>query len=62
MYQDEIGCDGKSINSHDIPSSVIFYCEELDRYFSLERIEANTLGGCGCWSGIELVIKPDNDE
>lgn len=59
----EIGCDGKGIASHDIRSTVIAYCEETDTFYDIVSLEPQQLMGCGCWYGVEIVLKArDEDE
>jgi len=56
---DEIGCDGSKIASHNFKSSISFYCEETDQYFKLKDMDCKRLAGCGCWSGIKFVLEKD---
>ncbi len=56
----EVGCDGKSIGSHKIRSSVSAYCAELDQWFDIIDIDPDRLWGCGCWSGLTINLKKDD--
>jgi hypothetical protein len=54
--QDDIGCDGKTINSHDIQSSVNFWVMNDDTDYELVSIEPSILP-CMCWAGINFILK-----
>ncbi len=61
MYANEIGCDGKgNIGSHKIPSSVRIRTEDCEGDYELVDIEMDYLIGCGCPSGITIVIRKEN--
>lgn len=57
--QQEIGCDGEKIGSHNLQSTVHFYIEDknTDLDIELDRIELGVLPGCFCPRGITFVLK-----
>jgi len=59
--QEEVMCDGKTINSHQVKSVVMAYCEETNEYFSIKSLEPDQLMGCGCWSGIVINLEKDKE-
>lgn len=60
----DVYCDGGArINSHKVPSSVEVWCEnDLDADFEVLRVEPDRLAGCGCWSGIRIIVKRTNPD
>lgn len=36
-------------------------CPELDKVFYIHDIEASQLSGCGCFSGVNLILKEIKD-
>lgn len=54
---EDIGCDGKSTFSHEIPSHVWVTCEDSDADFELERLELDYMPGCSCPYGVTIVVK-----
>jgi hypothetical protein len=58
--QEEIGCNGTRTGSHTYPSSVKIYVEGPDDFpdFEIDRLEPQMHLGCGCWTGIDIILKP----
>lgn len=56
-YNEDIYCDGKSINSHNFKSMVHFVIEDSDIDVELFDIEISRLLGCGCSCGITFRLK-----
>jgi len=53
----EIHCDGgTSIASHKVPSTVDVECENSEDEFRIVGLRAERLLGCGCWSGIRIIV------
>lgn len=66
MYVDDIGVnlsDDGYIGSHKIVGDIGIICEnaEDNEYFELVGMELEQLGGCGCPSGIKIVIRKINE-
>lgn len=53
----EITVDGELMMSHKIPCTVQIRCINSDKSFVLVGMDANALGGCGCWSDIILEVE-----
>ena len=54
---DEVGCDGTTINAHNIQSSVdIWNVDDLDNDYELVEVITDRLG-CGCACGIRLEVR-----
>jgi hypothetical protein len=51
----EIQCDGNTIASHKIKSSVIV--SDTENRYEIVDIQPTMLFGCGCWDGIDIIIK-----
>jgi hypothetical protein len=52
--------DGVRVNSHKLETRVRITCinEENDSVdYVLVGTSADQLGGCGCWSGVNLIIR-----
>lgn len=65
-YNKEIGCNGETIGSHKIKSSVGFYLDDGEGGYSgptlkLNGYEASLLPGCLCWDGIRFFFKEEVD-
>lgn len=61
VIQADVMCDGEGTGSHRYPSSISVYCDELGKWFTIESIEPSRAMGCGCWDGIEINIKVEED-
>lgn len=61
-YSNEIGIYGDEgfIGSHDIVGSIYVEDENGDTY-EVEGFDISQMGGCGCWSGIIIKVKKDED-
>jgi hypothetical protein len=50
-----------NIQSHTFPANLNVWCEEEDgSCYDIVAINRDYLGGCGCPSGIEIIIKKSN--
>jgi hypothetical protein len=64
--QDEVGTSftGEGIGSHPgVTSQVLFRTSDRDdeHSYEIEEIEPDMLMGCGCWSGVWIILKRTKD-
>jgi hypothetical protein len=55
VIQDDSGCDGKTISSHDIKSEVRFHTTDGEEY-ELVEMETEVLN-CLCIYGVDIILK-----
>lgn len=61
-YAKECTDDGVTVGSHQsLKTSVSVYCENDDVHYDIVGLDVEQLMGCGCWSGIQIVIKKRED-